>query len=134
MSTSESVHHVRNIKIVYCGPVNETSKRTIDLTAEYDVTAWKDTPTLTEKQITFFLDDESFEGIELGGEMERPSSSSALPIQWVSFDKEPSSLEDRKAAAQETVAMFEHDHDLIMYIAELYCRLETTDPSFSLEG
>jgi len=116
MSTSESIHHVHNIKMVHCEPLSETSKRTIDLTAEYNVTAWSDTPTLTKKQITFFLDDESFEGIE-----------SSL------FDRKASSLEDRTAAAQKTL-MFEHDHDLVAYIAELYRRLETADPTFSLDG
>mgnify|MGYP003135100711 CR=1 FL=1 len=108
----EGIHNVHKIKIAH-DFVKETGRKTIDLTAQFDVTAWSDTPTLTEKEITFFLA-ESFEGIV--------------------FDREPSSLEDRKAAAQEAIEMFEHDHDLIMYIAELYRRLETADPTFSLDG
>lgn len=111
----EGIHNVHKIKIAH-DSVKETGRKTIDLTAQFDVTAWSNTPTLTEKEITFFLA-ESFEGIV--------------------FDKEPSSLEDRKAAAQETVAMLgesDHAHDLIMYIAELYRRLEMADLTFSLDG
>jgi hypothetical protein len=135
MSTSENIHHVRKIKIVHCDPISETGRKTIDLTAQFDVTAWSDTPTLTEKEMTFFLA-ESFEGITFDDGL------SSL-FDWhpdMKPVREPSSLEDRKNAAAAAINDAIHggpsiDHSkLLSYIAELYRRLETADPTFSLDG
>ena len=110
MSSQESIHHVRKIK-VHRGKLSDP--KTIDIVVSFDATSWED-PTLVEKEFTFFLDRRGFDGFV--------------------YENEPSSLEDRKNAA--TVAIHDAiDHSgLLEYIAELYRRLETTDPTFSLDG
>ena len=136
MKQTEGIHHVNKVTITHCDPASEDGPETISIVAQFDVSAWNSTSTLTEKQFTFFLDRRGFEGITFDDGL------SSL-FDWhpdMKPVREPSSLEDRKNAAAAAINDAIHggpsiDHSkLLGYIAELYLRLEMADSTFSLDG